>query len=141
MKRMRKWLRHKKRRIIVIMSVVVLVAIVLLMFRGFSGEDNWIQDTRGIYVMHGNPDEVPEKVKLQESALRCAQELYLDMKSVGVKPSSQCLGVCFGYAVDVVHNPRIADDDKKENQCGAFLNGSVKKFIEIDKTGQILKVV
>ena len=54
--------------------------------------------------------------------------------------NSECLGVCGNYAVDIVHVPRNADDDLKENQCSAYLDEQVKSFVELDSSGNVVLV-
>jgi hypothetical protein len=54
------------------------------------------------------------------------------------------LGVCDfgeGYAVDIVNVPRTSEDDLSENQCSAYASGTVKNFIELNKNGQIVRIV
>jgi len=137
--RLRNKLKSKYVKISIAVFVLVLIAVVILVLR--ANEDNWITDEKGVYVPHGAPDETPDKVIMQEDALGCATQLYADLKSSGIKIDSQCLGGCFEYAVDIVHVPRIANDSKTENQCPAYFNGEVKKFIELDKKGEVVRVV
>jgi hypothetical protein len=92
-----------------IIVIVALVVIVLLIFR--SDEDNWIKNESGIWIRHGNLDNVPENVKEQQDAINCSLNLYNKDKIEGMDFSSQCLGTCFDYAVDIVHVPRTSSDD------------------------------
>ena len=55
--------------------------------------------------------------------------------------SNQCLGTCENYAVDIVHVPRIEDDNKIENQCLEYREGKIKHFIELDRDGNIVRIV
>jgi hypothetical protein len=131
---------RKNRQIIVILGIaVILILVVLLFLRG--NEDSWIKEGNGLWIKHGNPSSIPENIEMQENALKCAHELYVDIESSGLKVNSQCLGTCFGYAVDIVHVPRIAEDDKNESQCLDYVTGSVDRFIEIDKNGEVVRVV
>jgi hypothetical protein len=54
--------------------------------------------------------------------------------------SSQCLGSCDAYAVDIVHVPRTEEDDLEENQCETFRRGQLKHFIELDDKGNIVRI-
>ena len=42
--------------------------------------------------------------------------------------------------IDIVHVPRNAEDDLTENQCEDFRLGKVMHFIELDKTGSIVRI-
>ena len=88
-------------------------------------------------------DSVPAYIALQQRALYEAVQLYQRKKAEGMNFSSQCLGVVAeeNYVVDIVHVPRIAEDNLPENQCLEFLRGQVKHFIELDKNGNIIRVV
>lgn len=112
----------------------------ILRFGFNGGEDNWIKDSKGVYVKHGNPSSVPEKVKGQQDAIECANKKYV-FYSDKIDFNSQCLGTCGDYAVDIVNVPRTMEDNKAENQCTEFRVGSVNKFIELDKNGEIVRVV
>lgn len=70
----------------------------------------------------------------------CALNLYNQAKDSGMIFSSQCLGVCGDYAVDVVHTPREEIDDQTENQCEDYINGNVNHFIELDHSGNIVRI-
>jgi len=51
------------------------------------------------------------------------------------------LGVVGNYAVDIVHVPRSEEDNLIENQCEAYRNGEVNHFIELDKDGEIIRII
>lgn len=120
--------------------VIGLVLIVSLLFLIRSPEDSWIKDSRGVYVKHGNPASTLNYVKEQQDAINCAGNLYQEKKNSGMQFNSQCLGICGNYAVDVVHVPRIEEDNLIENQCIDYVEGKAKHFIELDKEGEIVKV-
>ena len=42
--------------------------------------------------------------------------------------------------MDIVHVPRISEDNQIENQCEGYKNEIVSNFIELDKNGNIVKV-
>jgi hypothetical protein len=122
-------------------GIAVLVAIALVCLRLFAGgpEDTWIKNSRGIYVEHGAPAETPSEVTEQQQAIDCANEVYKKAKELAVL-DSQCLGTCVGYAIDIVHVPRIASDNLAENQCADYKDGKVSHFIELDKDGNVVRV-
>jgi len=127
-----------KRLIVLIILIIIAICIVRFGFNG--GEDNWIKDSKGVYVKHGNPSSVPDKVKEQREAIDCANKRY-SFYSDKIEFNSQCLGTCGNYVVDVVNIPRTAEDNKAENQCTDFREGKVNKFIELDKNGKIVRIV
>ena len=120
--------------------IVILTVGFTMIFRP-GGEDSWIKDNRGIWIKHGVPYETPDYVIEQQQIINQALSLYEQRKSEGMEFSSQCLGVVGNYAVDIVHIPRNEDDNKIENQCEAYRNGEVTYFIELDKEGNIVRIV
>ena len=125
--------------LIVGFALILLAGFFLLLLRG--DEDTWIKDEKGVWIEHGNANIKPDYVNKQSNAIACAKKLYEDAKTSGMEFNSQCLGKCNDYFVDVVNVPRNADDDKPENQCPDYKNKITKYFIELDKNGEIMRVV
>ncbi|MEK6892723.1 MAG: hypothetical protein AABX07_00815 [Nanoarchaeota archaeon] len=129
---------------LVFWSFVVFIISVLLFLSlrsfFFGGEDNWIKDSRGVYIKHGNPAIIPQEVENQQRAIDSAIQIYNSKKIVGMNFSSQCLGTITNYALDIVNAPRIAEDNLPENQCDDFKTGKVTHFIELDKNGEIVRI-
>jgi len=44
------------------------------------------------------------------------------------------------WVADLVHEPRIPEDDLIENQCSALLNGTSTHFVELDLEGTVVRV-
>ena len=135
---------NKLRGIIIAVTVVIVLAVLIAVWlRIFwnGGEDTWIKDEKGVWIKHGVPVETPDYVNEQQEAILCADELYDNAESEGDIFLSQCLGTCEDYAVDIVNVPRNEDDDKIENQCSDYRNGIASHFIELDKNGEIVRVV
>jgi hypothetical protein len=122
----------------VIFLLIICGVIVIGLSRG--NEDDWIKDSRGVFVKHGKPTETPTYVLNQQDAINCANNFYNSAKQSGLSFSSQCLGSCGNYSVDIVHVPRNEVDNLPENQCEDFRNGLTKYFIEIDKNGEIVRI-
>ncbi len=122
----------------ILIGIVVLI-LLLLILRG--SEDSWIKNEKGVYVKHGNPAKTPDYVLEQQEAISQAFQLYEQKKSGGMQFSSQCLGSVLGYAVDIVHVPRSSEDNLAENKCEDYKNGEVSHFIELDKEGNIVRIV
>ena len=124
-----------------IIAAILILGLIIARFSVGGGEDNWVKDDKGIWVKHGNPSINPNYVNLQREGLVCAFTLYKIAKNDGIVFDSQCLGRCGDYAVDIVHNPRIAEDDLQENQCNDVIEKRIVNFIELDKDENIVRVV
>ena len=129
----------KKKNLYWIIGIIVFILILIIVLRGFSGEDDWIKDSRGVYIKHGNPSVTPLYVLEQQDALSCASDLYSQAISNGIEFNSQCLGVCRNYSVDIVHVSRTIEDDRPENQCSDYPK-KTPYFIELNKNGEIVRV-
>jgi len=130
----------KKQIIFVIVGILIILLGVFIFLRGFSLEDTWIKDSRGVWISHGNPSFIPKQVYEQQEAINCAKELYHKENNLGVQFSSQCLGKCGNYSIDIVHFPRDSLDDLIQNQCEDYRNGITKNFIELNLNGEIVKI-
>lgn len=119
--------------------VLVLLVVGILYLRG--PDDSWTKDKVGVWVMNGNPVFTPPEVKEQQDALSCASQLYAEANFKKINFSSQCLGTCGSYSIDVVHVPRISEDDQVENQCRDFLDKKTSHFIEINNRGNVVRIV
>jgi len=122
------------------LMIIVVLIIFIMIFRP-GGEDSWIKDKRGVWIKHGVPSETPDYVMEQQQIINQSLYLYEQRMSEGMEFSSQCLGIVGNYAVDIVHVPRSSEDNLVENQCEAYRNGEVTHFIELDKDGNIVKIV
>jgi len=131
----------KKICLILIIIGILIIAWLAIRFIIGGSEDSWIKDEKGVYVKHGFPSETPVYVTEQQNAINCAFDLYQTEKEKNIEFSSQCLGTCGNYAVDIVHVPRTNEDDLVENQCPDYRYGKVSKFIELDKNKEIVRVV
>lgn len=129
----------KSTLVIVIVSLIIILIGIVLVLR--SPEDDWIKDEQGVYVEQGAPAQIPPEVSSQQQIIAKAQELYQTKKAEGMEFSSQCLGTVEDYAVDIVHVPRALEDNLVENQCEDFRAGRVSHFIELDKDGNVVRVV
>lgn len=78
-----------------------------------------------------------------DHAVNKAIKIYQDKKQLGIDISK---GPCLtndltpDWVADLVHNPRIKDDDLKQNQCQAFLEGRAKHFVELDIDGNLVRI-
>lgn len=129
----------KRKTWALVLAIILITGGMFLLIRGISGEDSWIQDSRGVYIKHGNPSSTPNYVLQQQEVINCASEKFNNLTE---ERNSQCLGTCEGYAVDMVHSPRAKEDDLIGNQCEDYLNGNVSHFIELNKEkGEIVRIV
>jgi hypothetical protein len=132
----------KKLYWITIAVIILVIAWFFIRFIFGGSEDNWIKDEKGVWIKHGVPSDIPNYVAEQEDAIDCAGVLYNQVKSKRseINLSSQCLGTCGDYAVDIVHVPRTFEDNLAENQCKDYPD-KVKHFIELDKDGNIFRII
>lgn len=130
-------MRIKKSYLIAGIVFLLLIGCVFVRFVLGGDEDDWIKDDRGVYVIHGNPSEIPNYVKEQQEAIICALN---KLNNLAEEKSSQCLGTCGDYAVDIVHVPRAEEDNLPENQCEDYGSGKVQYFIELDGNGEIVRI-
>ncbi|MCX6808832.1 MAG: hypothetical protein NTW50_04165 [Candidatus Berkelbacteria bacterium] len=131
----------KRAELIVIIAVVAVIILAALLFlRG--DEDTWIKDGRGVWIAHGKPSQTPDEVKQQQDAIQLAEKFFDNSKKAGQDFSAgPCLGVFqTDWVLDVVHNPRDKSDDEAKNQCAAYNSGQAHHFIEMDLTGQVVRV-
>jgi len=122
-----------------IACILLLIAIIIAIFFFRSSEDTWIKDSNGIWIKHGNPSDTPEEVVSQQDAIVCGLEMYNRTDKENI--SSQCLGSCWDYAIDLVHVPRDEVDNRMENQCEDYRVRKVRHFIELDKEGNIVRII
>jgi hypothetical protein len=132
-------------------AIIVIVIVVLLAVGGMlliflrSPEDSWIKNDRGFYVKQGNPSYTPPEVAQQQELIQKAQTEFNRFKlTTSQTLSSQCIGTVYlgdaGYAIDLVHIPRTDEDNRPENQCQAYREGTVKHFIELDNDGNVVRI-
>jgi hypothetical protein len=138
---MKKRINKKIVSILIIIIAFVLIFILSLNFIILRmDEDSWIKDSRGVWIKHGNPAETPAEVIEQQQVIACANDIYIQLKGSMVF-SSQCLGACGDYSVDIIHVPRTAEDDLAENQCAEYIGGKTKHFIELDANGKVVRII
>lgn len=76
-------------------------------------------------------------------AIAAATNVYRKMAVEKIDMSS---GPCLtndlmpGWVVDVVHTPREVSDDLPENQCQAYREGRATHFVELDQSGNLVRV-
>ena len=79
----------------------------------------------------------------KEEAIRLASDLFKKEKSKGFDfTGGPCLAeeISKGWSVDMVHLPRVAEDDKVENQCQNYRSGKTKHFVELSLNGDLVRV-
>ncbi len=106
--------------------VIALATITTLVFLGRKNENY----KPGVYAEY-------------DHAVNKATKLYQDKKQLGVNFSKgPCLtnDLAPDWVADIVHNPRTKEDDLKQNQCQAFLEGRAKHFVELDIDGNLVRI-
>ncbi|VVB82577.1 Uncharacterised protein [uncultured archaeon] len=133
--------KFKIKKSFLVAGIILILIGAIFFIRFFIGEeDSWIKDSRGVWVKHGNPAETPNYVLKQQKVISCAGYTFAQLRPNFTNFSSQCLGACDNYSIDLVHVPRTAEDDKTENQCKEYLNGETSNFIELDNKGNIVRI-
>lgn len=127
--------------VIIAVTLIIILIAVFVFLRG--PEDNWIRDANGVWIPHGQPDleNIPPKVLEQQAAIVGAEELYNAIRIDDERYEGDCLGTVGNYSVDMVHVPRTGEDNQAKNQCADYLNKVTPYFIELDKDGNIVRVV
>ena len=113
-------LRYRVLPLVVAFALVFLFIFVLVRLAG-SGED---------------------LVAERERAVAQAQALYAQQKADGVDFSKgPCLAeeLIAGWAADIVHVPRTAEDDLPENQCQSYRAGKSFRLVELDPDGNLIR--
>ena len=131
-----------KKVLLIILGVIVLGIVILFIVRFLTPEDNWIKDSRGVWVMHGNPKNTPAEVTEQQRLIHLGNQKFNEAQSsYGTMSNGPCLGeVAPDWVVDVVNSPRQSVDNLPQNQCPDYISGKDHHFIELDTKGNIVKV-
>lgn len=89
------------------------------------------------------PSASPADFTGREEILKNALNLYAQKKQEGIDFSNgPCLGeIAPDWVLDIAHNPRLAVDDKVENQCAGFRQGRAHHFVELDPTGNLIRAL
>ena len=98
------------------------------------------RDSNGIWTPHGKPSNIPENI-IDSNTLECALNLYQSAYTMNMQFNSQCLGTCGNYSIDIVNVPRKSEDNLPENQCADYKNKITNHFIELDKKGNIIRII
>lgn len=85
---------------------------------------------------------VEELNQRKELAIREASDLFRKKQEEGMDFSSgPCLAeeVIDDWSADIVHLPRVDEDDKPENQCAHYRTGKTHHFIELSVDGDLVR--
>jgi len=126
----------REKKLLLIGILLIILGMIFFFLR--INEDSWIKNENGIWIKHGNPTETPDEVLKQQEVISCAYDLF---KNFSGEISSQCLGKCGDYSVNIVHSPRTDEDDKIKNQCEKYIQGKTNSFIELDQEGNIIGII
>lgn len=71
-----------------------------------------------------------------------AKDAYEKARHRGVDLApGPCLGeIKPGWVADIAHQPRQPEDDQPQNQCAAYRSGKAKHFVELDPSGEVIRV-
>jgi hypothetical protein len=82
-------------------------------------------------------------VTISDSAVAKARAVYLRALSLGTDMTN---GPCLSndlmpdWVVDIVHSPREVIDDLPHNQCQRYIDGFSKHIVELDLSGNVVRV-
>lgn len=101
------------------------------------------QDTTDAATGLGAVQTKLEQVDPKLAAVKCQELCRAEL----VKGADFSAGPCLGnpiagiptWVCDVAHAPRQAVDNRSENQCSAFREGSAKHFVEVDEDCNVIK--
>jgi type II secretory pathway component PulM len=78
----------------------------------------------------------------REQAIQAARAAYARYAASGADLSAgPCIAeeVTASWAADITHAPRIAADDRPENQCQSYRQGRIRHFVELDPDGKLIR--
>lgn len=90
----------------------------------------------------GVTDTAIKKAADLKFATARAKEFYSSLVAQGEDlANGPCLSdnLTSGWVADLVHNPRMDVDNKPENQCPSYVNGTAKHFVELDLQGNFVR--
>lgn len=97
-----------------------------------------------VYILnYGSITYKPGSWPEADRAVSQADHFYQLKKAEGENMSDgPCLSndLIPGWVADIVHNPRQEVDNRRENQCPAYLEGRAKHFVELDLDGKLVKI-
>ena len=129
----------------ILIGLVVLVAVLTFVWNSILGEsEENPKAIGGLDVITGirsldiktrllDPDLAIDKAKVHYRAKIAAEE---DISN------GPCLAdeLFKGWVADLVHNPRLPIDDLPENQCPSYVSGKNIHFVELDLSGNVVRV-
>ncbi|MEK7631547.1 MAG: hypothetical protein AAB445_01595 [Patescibacteria group bacterium] len=90
----------------------------------------------------GVTDTAIKKAADLQFATARAKQFYSSLVAQGEDlANGPCLSdnLTSGWVADLVHNPRLDVDNKFENQCPSYVNGTAKHFVELDLQGNFVR--
>lgn len=103
----------------------------------------WVIVIAMVVVAFNKTSGIKESKLTIDTAVANAKSIYRKRLLDGVDQSNgPCLSndLMQGWAADLVHNPRVALDDLPSNQCQAYLEGRASHFVELDLSGNVIRV-
>lgn len=129
------------KRLYAIIIAIVVVLIILLIYLFAAHKEATAPSNQISNQPQNSPS--PPQFEGKEEILKNALNLYIAKKQQGVDfTNGPCLGkVADDWVLDIAHNPRIAADDKAENQCAEYRQGTAHHFIELDESGKLIRAL
>lgn len=81
-----------------------------------------------------------KKSAVTESCVNLCKKQLNESKSLSSGP---CISeeIAKSWVCDVAHNPRQEIDNLPENQCGAYVNGTARHFVEINENCKVIRTI
>lgn len=122
------------------MKKAILILIVgILFYTGYKG----IQKTEMIPKRDLSEVNLDQKMLIEDILKEAKAEINRRMDDDEDLSKGPCIlnpsQINADWVVDIAHEPRTEEDDKKENQCSSYLNSESKHFIEVDIKGDLLR--
>jgi hypothetical protein len=124
----------------VILLVVILLGVAALSACTKSGTNT--NSFTAVEVVTGAADVKIKEAADKNLAIAQAKELWRMQFQLGAGLSARpCLSnnAITDWVADIAHNPRTAVDDKPENQCSAYRDGTAHHFVELDPEGNLIR--
>ena len=122
--------------VIIIIAVFLTFAYLAFFQKKAIAPTNYLPQTQ-----ESSPSASPASFSSEDEILKNALNLYIQKKQAGLDfTNGPCLGkIADDWVLDIAHNPRQPIDDRSQNQCPEFLDGSSHHFIELDPSGNLIR--
>lgn len=126
-----------------ILLVILFLSISLLVLSLFGRQKDAVAPSQESITTNQTQEasKTPPTLYGKDDVFKAALNLFIAKKQEGIDfKNGPCLGpIAQDWVLDIAHKPRIAADDKPENQCQQLKDGNAHHFIELDPNGKLIK--